>query len=463
MPVDPTHAFIASFAAFFISKYVVNSGGAVLLKCLNEVLAHFGQSFRLPLSINGVNFMTGLSDVTRGVQRFVACGNLHCHRSDAQPVPWKAKRIMEKWRSSGLITDAHLAEMQLDADKLVLPEDYTPLGTKIGRGFPFMKADEWKSWCLVYSPVLLRGRLPEAHLGNWTAFVNACQYLSMPSISMAHLDEAHQSLEASCRECEKLYKAPFLSPNMHLHLHLQETVLNFGPVYGYWLFSFKRCNATSTSTATSIQFDINAFLDSPEINFDIVKGNEPLPPSALPLALKGEISMDESEYEHLLEYYRETYNDQTLVHYRHAGHSNNFVNNRIQKFESINLLGQIYKSKMKNQRGLFMQALFETSDGRSTKPYTGQIQYLFVNTAVNSFAGHASQHVFAYVRWYKEVLLQPRAGEGVEVNEVGFEDDSMNSILPVHRICYVVAVGKHLGLEGKVQMCVVPLPRKINI
>ncbi|OAD69738.1 hypothetical protein PHYBLDRAFT_149515 [Phycomyces blakesleeanus NRRL 1555(-)] len=62
MPVNPTHAFIASFAAFFISKYVVNSGGAVLLKFLNEVLAHFGQSFRLPLSINGVNSMTGLSN-----------------------------------------------------------------------------------------------------------------------------------------------------------------------------------------------------------------------------------------------------------------------------------------------------------------------------------------------------------------------------------------------------------------
>ncbi|OAD74328.1 hypothetical protein PHYBLDRAFT_144775 [Phycomyces blakesleeanus NRRL 1555(-)] len=396
MPVDPTHAFIASFAAFFISKYVVNSGGA---------------SFRLPLSINSVNSMTGLSDMTQGIQRFVACGNCNkvykesnvvpeCCNFDTKwnslkdsnglpfvnhecsimltmnidwfqpfngvtyscgaiylcinnlprlerykkenvvliglmPGPKEAKSMMptiqcpsgalvraalllvvydifavcktcgftshsstcacnkcnqqfpclpdsnavnysgfvfsewvpctdaELWRMassdaqrkrlekendrfSGLITDAHLAEIQLDADKLVLPEDYTPLGTKIRRGFPFMKADKWKllfsvhdsdyisyddiliiwdiskSWCLVYSPVLLRGRLPEAHLGNWTTFVNACQYLSMPSISMAHLDEAHQYLEAFCRECEKLYKALFLLPNMHLHLHLFE-------------------------------------------------------------------------------------------------------------------------------------------------------------------------------------------------------------------------------------------------
>ncbi|OAD65303.1 hypothetical protein PHYBLDRAFT_153548 [Phycomyces blakesleeanus NRRL 1555(-)] len=71
MPVDPTHAFIASFAAFFISKYVVNSGGAVLLKCLNEVLAHFGQSFHLPLS----------------VQRFVACGDCNKVYEESDVVP----------------------------------------------------------------------------------------------------------------------------------------------------------------------------------------------------------------------------------------------------------------------------------------------------------------------------------------------------------------------------------------
>ncbi|OAD67747.1 hypothetical protein PHYBLDRAFT_151274 [Phycomyces blakesleeanus NRRL 1555(-)] len=312
----------------------------------------------------------------------------------------------------------------------------------------------------------------------------------MPSIFMAHLDEAHQSLEAFCRKCKKLYKAPFLLPNMHLHLHLFErcngilknyatnrkhgfeeiymkkyleeayqgdfihqTLPIIRPEHSAIILELTASTAnsiaTSTSTAISIQFDINAFLDSPEINFDIFKRNEPLPPSALPLALKGEISMDESEYEHLLEYYCKTYNDQTLVHYCQAGHSNNFVTNLIQKFESIDLFGQIYKSKMKNQHGSFMQALFETSDGRSIKSYAGQIQYFFVNTAANSFAGYASQH---------EVLLQPRAGEGVEVNEVGFEDDSMNSILPVHRICYPVAAGDHLGLESKVQMCVVPLP-----
>ncbi|OAD75199.1 hypothetical protein PHYBLDRAFT_71955 [Phycomyces blakesleeanus NRRL 1555(-)] len=81
-----------------------------------------------------------------------------------------AKRIMEKWVSSGLITDTHLAATRVDAENVLL-------------------------------------------------------------IYMAHLNKVHNSLEVFCRECEVLYQAPFGSPKMHLHLRLRETVLSFGPVY----------------------------------------------------------------------------------------------------------------------------------------------------------------------------------------------------------------------------------------
>ncbi|OAD70512.1 hypothetical protein PHYBLDRAFT_171264 [Phycomyces blakesleeanus NRRL 1555(-)] len=85
-------------------------------------------------------------------------------------------------------------------------------------------------------------------------------------------------------ECEMLYKAPFCLSNMYLYLHLRETVMGFDPVYGYWLCSFERCNGILRNYApngrdelTAIPFDINAFLDFPEINFDIIMGNEHLP------------------------------------------------------------------------------------------------------------------------------------------------------------------------------------------
>ena len=31
---------------------------------------------------------------------------------------------------------------------------------------------------------------------------------------------------------------------MHMHTHLKEDILNFGPVYEFWLFSFERYNGT---------------------------------------------------------------------------------------------------------------------------------------------------------------------------------------------------------------------------
>ena len=40
----------------------------------------------------------------------------------------------------------------------------------------------------------------------------------------------------------KLYGAKHCTVNMHLHLHLKEIVLDYGPVYSFWCFSFERMN-----------------------------------------------------------------------------------------------------------------------------------------------------------------------------------------------------------------------------
>ena len=45
-----------------------------------------------------------------------------------------------------------------------------------------------------------------------------------------------------CRTVEDLYGSSMITPNMHLHCHLCECILDFGPVYGFWCFSFERYN-----------------------------------------------------------------------------------------------------------------------------------------------------------------------------------------------------------------------------
>lgn len=45
-----------------------------------------------------------------------------------------------------------------------------------------------------------------------------------------------------CKEYETLYRASMCTPNMHLHLHLKDSLLDYGPVYAFWCFPFERYN-----------------------------------------------------------------------------------------------------------------------------------------------------------------------------------------------------------------------------
>ncbi|KAG2192672.1 hypothetical protein INT47_009242 [Mucor saturninus] len=430
-----------------------------------------------------------------------------------------AKRMVETWTTSGLITDRKLASMQVMAESMVVPTDYTILKTKISRGFPYMKADEWKSWVLVYSPVLLRDVLPLDKFKNWIDFVDACRLLATPTITFDDLDDAHAHLERFCQKCEELYPAPTLTCNMHLHIHLRETIRDFGPVYGYWLFGFERYNGllkkidtnrrdgfestfmktfvedmykgdyvqkmlscpnqasfrpllskltSSSTTATSssaplshtpfiLQLFVRASL-KPEFP---IKGNEPLPLSAFPLLVRKPSVMDDTDYLQLLEYYRLSYGIPSLQHYHQATSSGIFVDNHITKIKSINLLGQTYKGKNGSvDRGSFIQALFLGRVGDPPRAYTGQIQYLFLHKLSCSSIGNNSTHVFAFVRWLINMPSRTREYEGVEVCSPSFSPDDYHCILPVHRILLEVATAE-LVSGVNVKMLVIPLPKKM--
>ena len=39
-----------------------------------------------------------------------------------------------------------------------------------------------------------------------------------------------------------MYDKTEITPNMHMHAHLCECILDYGPLHGFWLFSFERYN-----------------------------------------------------------------------------------------------------------------------------------------------------------------------------------------------------------------------------
>ena len=83
-------------------------------------------------------------------------------------------------------------------------------------------ADQFKNWILYFSIPVLYGILPHEQLECWQIFVLACRILCKHQLS----------LDVSV--------ALLLHTFKNMHGHLKEAVEDYGPVFGFWLFSFER-------------------------------------------------------------------------------------------------------------------------------------------------------------------------------------------------------------------------------
>ena len=80
------------------------------------------------------------------------------------------------------------------------------------------------------------------HYKCWCYFVLASRILCKFEITQEEINLADAFLLQFCQNAEILYGQDFITPNMHLHCHLKELLLNYGPVYNFWLFSYERYN-----------------------------------------------------------------------------------------------------------------------------------------------------------------------------------------------------------------------------
>ena len=72
--------------------------------------------------------------------------------------------------------------------------------------------------------------------------MKVCHILTAPIITFRSLALAHSSLMQFCRKFETKYGQLEVTPNMHLHSHLMNCAVDYGPVHNFWLFSFERFN-----------------------------------------------------------------------------------------------------------------------------------------------------------------------------------------------------------------------------
>ena len=153
-----------------------------------------------------------------------------------------AKRMLEIWLDEKHLDVGDLQAVQNVIDGTEAPSNIGRLPFKIAKSFAGFTAEQWKSWTTMFSLFALRNRLQLEHYQCWTLFVHACRILSTPMNEVKDVGTAHSLLVQFCKEFERLYGSAKVTPNMHLHTHLADCILDYGPVHSFWLFGFERYN-----------------------------------------------------------------------------------------------------------------------------------------------------------------------------------------------------------------------------
>jgi hypothetical protein len=95
---------------------------------------------------------------------------------------------------------------------------------------------------MIYATPIMWDLLSESDQKILAHFVRVCFLLTTRIIDENALDEAHSQLLRVAQLVEENYGPEVITPNIHLSLHLAECCRDYGPVYLFWCYSFKRMN-----------------------------------------------------------------------------------------------------------------------------------------------------------------------------------------------------------------------------
>ena len=89
----------------------------------------------------------------------------------------------------------------------------------------------------------------------WRHFVLACRLLCKRSLTQSDVSLADALLLQFCCRVQQpdMFGKKAITPNMHMHCHLKSVILDFGPLYAFWLFSYERYNGILGNQPSSNQ------------------------------------------------------------------------------------------------------------------------------------------------------------------------------------------------------------------
>ena len=149
-----------------------------------------------------------------------------------------ATNLLSVWLSTSALTTKTLELIQEKVDKMETPAHLGRIPQKISTIGSSFTADQWRNWVCVYSLYALHGILPSADYECMVLFVGACTLLLQPR---EDLNTADRVLLQFCMQFERIYGKEKCTPNIHLHCHIRETVIDYGPVYTTWCLMYLNC------------------------------------------------------------------------------------------------------------------------------------------------------------------------------------------------------------------------------
>lgn len=164
-----------------------------------------------------------------------------------------AKHTIVLWKSLGILNESSNNHIQDIVNSFSTPPDVGRIPYKIASGFSSFTADQWKNWITIFSLVALKEVIPDQHYQIWRVFVQACLLISSRAITHTKVMHLDSLLISFCKQFEQIYGADACTPNLHLHGHLKECYLDYGPSGSFWLFAFERLNGILGSVCTNHQ------------------------------------------------------------------------------------------------------------------------------------------------------------------------------------------------------------------
>ena len=175
------------------------------------------------------------------------------------------KQLFTLLRANNFLTAAHLEQIQSDMNKLSVPSDVGRIPRKIASKMSKFTASQWKNWIIIYARVLTRDCLwPDAgkHTdsgGRRTDFQaedekgrklyrlvqllsSACEGLCVRAQTIPNVKRAHELLLCYCHLFKQIFGSEHCSMNVHMSLHSDDVLFDFGSAASIWLFAFERYN-----------------------------------------------------------------------------------------------------------------------------------------------------------------------------------------------------------------------------